>query len=264
MHRLAISRCPNDTFAFYALIHGKTSWSLPLEVSYGDIEELNRLCFEGRVHFSKVSFGAYLHLRDRFSLIDAGSALGSGCGPLVVASRHMPVVALKHKTIATPGCYTTASLLLKLLLGADVDTVEQSFDSIMPAVVRGDVDAGLIIHESRFTYQDHGLLSLIDLGDWWEKESGHPIPLGGIIADGSLPASLICEFNDALVESIDYAWAHWDEVLPYMQQHAQEMDADVMQKHVSLYVNAFTRSLGSTGHAAIDYLLSQARINDLI
>lgn len=263
MFHVAISPCPNDTFAFYGLIHGKTSWSGPLEVTYADIEELNKLCFSGKVHFCKISFGAFPYVCNKYQLLETGSALGFGCGPLVVARKHMPVSALKHRTIAIPGRYTTATLLLHLLLGGDVDTVAMSFDNIMPAVASGEVDAGLIIHESRFTYDRHKLVSLIDLGDWWERETGHAIPLGGIVAQKSIPADEIAAFDKALGESIDYARANREEVIPFMQKHAQEMEPEVMDNHVALYVNQFTRALGSEGRAAIDFLVEEAKRKDL-
>ncbi|MDJ0837018.1 MAG: 1,4-dihydroxy-6-naphthoate synthase [Acidobacteriota bacterium] len=264
MRRLAISPCPNDTFAFYALIHGKTDLAEIPRVSYADIEELNRLCFQGDIDFCKISFGAYLHLRDRFTLLEAGSALGFGCGPLVVAARDISLDVLKTKRIAIPGQHTTAAMLLRLMLGAELNTVEMVFDRIMPAVAAGEVDAGLIIHESRFTYAGHGLVSLVDLGDWWERTSGHPIPLGGIVARKDLPAQEIAAFDRALTQSVDYARAHAAETMPFMQSHAQEMEPRVMQSHVDLYVNDYTRALGARGREAINYLVEVARDKGLL
>jgi len=263
MHQLAISPCPNDTFAFFALLKGKTTWKEPLNLRFADIAELNTLCFGGDIQFCKVSFHAWLTLRDGFQLLDSGSALGFGCGPLVVSRTLKDPKDLVHGTIAIPGRFTTATLLLKLLLGKDLNLVEMRFDKIMPAVEAGEVDAGLIIHESRFTYQDHGLVSLIDLGDWWERETGHPIPLGGIVAARSLPQEIVTRFGHALRESIDYAWQNREEVTPFMQEHAQEMDLKVMQAHVDLYVNGYTRELGTEGRAAIDDLVNRARLAGL-
>jgi len=210
MTRLAISPCPNDTFAFYALLHGKTSLTDLPEVRYADIEELNRLCFAGEVDYCKISFGAWPALHDRYSLLDAGSALGFGCGPLLVAPAVVPLACLAQKRIAVPGIHTTATLLLKLMLDGEANLVEMAFDRIMPAVAEGSVDAGLIIHESRFTYADHGLVSLVDLGQWWEQTSGAAIPLGGIVAANHLPETDRAAFETALRESIDYAWSHPD------------------------------------------------------
>lgn len=263
MLKLAISPCPNDTFAFYALIKGKTSWREPLDVSFADIAELNTMCFNDEADFCKVSFHAYVLLRDRFQLLRSGSALGFGCGPLVVARYPMNPKNLAGGTIAVPGKHTTATLLLKLLLGKDLNLRVMRFDHIMPAVAAGEVDAGLIIHESRFTYHHHDLVSLMDLGDWWENESGHPIPLGGIVARKTLPEDVVEHFERALGESIDYAWENREEITGFMQTYAQEMDEGVMQAHVDLYVNGFTRDLGVEGRAAIEDLVKRSRLAGL-
>ena len=262
MH-LAISPCPNDTFAFYGLLHGKVACPAPEQTTYADIEELNRLCMEGAVDFCKISFGAYPEVRDRYQILDAGSALGFGCGPLVVARNEMTPEALSKTTIAVPGRHTTATLLLSLWLGKDLQLVLMPFDQIMPAVARGHVAAGLIIHESRFTFADHGLVSVMDLGAWWEGAFGLPIPLGGIAAKRSLGAATIKTFDSALSASIQYAWSHRQETIPFMQHHAQEMDPSVMARHVDLYVNQFTSDLGKQGRQAIEFLVTQARKRDL-
>lgn len=172
--------------------------------------------------------------------------------------------ALKQGTIAIPGTYTTAALLLKLWLGADLNLKVLRFDQIMPAVASGRADAGLIIHESRFTFGGHGLISLADLGDWWESQTGDAIPLGGIVARRSLDPNLIQNFDRCLRKSIDYAWQNLDEVTGFMKVHAQEMDLPVMHQHVALYVNERTRDLGGEGHAAIDRLFEKAREQGLL
>ena len=258
MYGLAISPCPNDTFAFYGLLHGKTGYEPELKTRFDDIEALNRLCFQGSIDFCKISFHAYVLLRDRYELLDCGSALGFGCGPLVVSKTFMAEEQLRSQRIAVPGRYTTATLLLKLLLGPDPDLVEMPFDHIMPAVAAGRVGAGLIIHESRFTYAEHGLTSVLDLGEWWERECGHPIPLGGIVARKSLGDAAIGNFDRALGRSIDYAWAHPEETESFMRLYAQEMAPDVMHRHVNLYVNRFTRGLGQEGRAAVAFLIEEA------
>lgn len=258
MHTLAISPCPNDTFAFYGLLHGKTSWQTPLETVFEDIEALNERCVAGNADFCKMSFGAFPAFQSSYALLDAGSALGFGCGPLVVARDTFSVEDLASKVIAIPGYQTTATLLLRLLIGRDADLRPMSFETIMPAVTFGEVDAGLIIHESRFTFTQVGLSQIIDLGAWWEETSGHAIPLGGIVARKALGEPKITAFDRALRESIDYAFANREEVVPFMQKHAQEMDRDVMDNHVALYVNDFTRSLGQQGRAAIDHLYQKA------
>ena len=257
MTTLAISPCPNDTFAFYGLLHDKVGHAVPETVTYADIEELNRMCLAGEVDFCKISFHAYALVRDRYTLLEAGSALGFGCGPLVVARPGMTAARLASGRIAIPGQLTTATLLFKLWLGPGPELVPMPFDRIMPAVAAGQVDAGLIIHESRFTFQKHGLISLVDLGAWWEEHSGHPIPLGGIVARRDLPEATITAFDAALARSIDYAHQHWDELVPYMQRHAQEMEPDVMKAHVELYVNRFTRALGTQGRTAVDFLVNE-------
>lgn len=247
------------------MLHGKTDFRIPIQTRFVDIEDLNRLCFKGdQVDICKVSFHAYLYLRDQYQLLNAGSALGHGCGPLVIAKRPMDREALKRATIAIPGQYTTAALLLKLWLGPQLNLQVMRFDKIMPAVATGRADAGLIIHESRFTYESHGLMSLIDLGDWWEETTGCAIPLGGIVARRSLEPELIRTFDHCLAESIDYAWEHGEEVNEFMTKHAQEMEPSVMRQHVALYVNERTRDLGAEGHAAIDTLFHKARERGLL
>lgn len=256
--RLAISPCPNDTYAFYGLLHAKTNYAMPLETRFADIEALNHLCMSGEVDFCKISFHTYLLIRDHYRLLKSGSALGFGCGPLVIAKKAMNPAELKGKRIAIPGPYTTATLLLQLWLGQNLNLVEKSFDEIMPAITKGEVDAGLIIHESRFTYARFGLVSLVDLGDWWEKETGTPIPLGGIVARKDLNEAEITAFENALQQSILYANRNPAEALPFMQKHAQEMEPEVMRKHVELYVNEYTLDLGIQGISAINALIERS------
>lgn len=265
MLKLAISPCPNDTFAFYALLHGKTSFQEPLDVQFADIEDLNQRCLEhSDIDIGKVSFHAYLYLKDRYHLLNAGSALGFGCGPLLVADSSISAEMLRQGTIAIPGRLTTATLLLKLWLGPDLNLKFMRFDRIMPAVAAGQVDAGLIIHESRFTYTECGLHCLVDLGEWWERETKCAIPLGGIVASRRLSDKRIAAFDHALGESIDYAWAHTPEVTAFMRDHAQEMALTVMQRHVALYVNSRTRDLGPVGLHAIETLFEKAEKLGLI
>lgn len=196
--------------------------------------------------------------------MNCGSALGHGCGPLLVAKHALDSHRIKKARIAIPGPLTTATLLLKLWLGCETQLYAMRFDRIMPAVASGEVDAGLIIHESRFTYQNHGLLKLVDLGDWWEQETGCAIPLGGIVARKALGHSVIEQVDQALGESIDYAWQNPGALRPFMRQHAQEMQDHVMDQHVALYVNQRTRDLGPNGRKAIDVLLEKAKAQGLI
>ena len=236
---LGYSPCPNDTFIFYGLVHGKISGAPVCEEVLEDIETLNSLALKGALDMTKISFHALAHLREQYCLLHAGGALGRGCGPLVVARGTVAPDELKNKTIAIPGQLTTAALLLRLFDTQIGQLQVMPFDKIMGATARGEVDAGVIIHESRFTYPEYGLEKVIDLGEWWEQSTGHPIPLGGILARRSLGAQQIGRIDRALKQSIEYAYAHPDEVRSYIQQHAQEMDEKVMQAHIDLYVNQF-------------------------
>ena len=208
----------------------------------------------------KVSFHAYGHLRDRYCLLRSGGALGRGCGPLVVARSAFAEESLSEKTVAIPGSLTTAALLVRLFAPAlrEANITVMPFHEIMPAVCNGRVDAGVIIHESRFTYQRHGLTQIVDLGEWWERETGHAIPLGGIAMRRDLGNSLIRRTEQALAASVDYAHVHPDTVWPTVRRHAQEMEDDVMRQHIALYVNDFTRDYGAEGEAAIRHLLDTA------
>src|SRR5690606_1566895 len=192
------------------------------------------------VDVCKVSYGALPHLLDRYTLLRSGGALGRGCGPLLVARRPLTRADLASATIAIPGVLTTANLLLRLY-GPEIPAGrEMVYSEIMPAVERGEVDAGLIIHESRFTYPEHGLVKVVDLGEWWEEETGAPIPLGGIVARTDLSAARIASIDAAIRASVEYAFAHPAASAEYVRRHAQEMDPAVMQRHIDLYVNDFT------------------------
>jgi 1,4-dihydroxy-6-naphthoate synthase len=199
-------------------------------------------------------------LRDRYYLLRSGGALGRGCGPLVVARTPFSQQELAGKTVAIPGALTTAALLVRLFAPelSDANITVMPFDRIMPAVCEGRVDAGVIIHESRFTYQRHGLTQIVDLGEWWERETGHAIPLGGILMRRDLGDELVRCTERTLAASVDYAFAHTDVVWPTVRRHAQEMEDDVMRQHIALYVNDFTRDYGVEGQAAIAYLLDTA------
>ncbi len=229
-----------------------------------DIETLNSMAFNGQLDATKISFHALAHLRDTYCLLHAGGALGRGCGPLVVAREDIAPDALRDKRIAIPGKMTTAALLLQLFDSEIDQLVVMPFHEIMSAVDSGRVDAGLIIHESRFTYPQHGLHSVIDLGTWWEESTGHPIPLGGILARRSLGRARIEVIDAALRASVDYAYAHPDTVRDYIRVHAQEMDEAVMQSHIDLYVNQYTLDYGLDGEAAIFDLMSRAEKAGLV
>jgi 1,4-dihydroxy-6-naphthoate synthase len=263
---LAYSPCPNDTFIFTAWVEGRLPHTPPVRERLEDIDTLNRLAGEGAVDVAKVSFNAFGHLRDRYCLLHAGGALGRGCGPLVVARPEglagdagaAGPEALAGARIAIPGRLTTAALLLRLYAPQARDLVVMPFHEIMAATRDGAVDAGLIIHESRFTYPRYGLRQVVDLGAWWEAETGHAIPLGGIAVRRDLGPDLIQRLDRALAASVAFAHAHPDAIWPAVRHHAQEMEDAVMRQHIDLYVNRFTTDYGPEGEAAIAYLLATA------
>lgn len=256
---LGFSPCPNDTFMFYPLVHdlvdtGGLSYRERLE----DVETLNQLALKGSLDVSKVSYHALGHIRDEYALLRSGSALGRGCGPLLVASNSLNPADLRGRTIAVPGRYTTALLLLRLFDPSLTNFIVMPFNEIMDAVLKGNADAGLIIHESRFTYQGYGLHKLLDLGEWWEAQTGLPIPLGGIVARRSLGPETIAAIERALQSGVEYARSHPDQAAHYIGEHAQEMSAQVCAAHIDLYVNDFSRDLGQEGIQAITELLQRA------
>lgn len=262
---LGFSPCPNDTFMFYPLVHGLVDTNgLVYRERLEDVETLNRLALKGELDISKVSYHALGHIRDEYALLRSGSALGRGCGPLLVAADKIDPAELRGKTIAVPGKYTTAKLLLRLFDPALDNFIVMPFNEIMDAVLSGNVDAGLIIHESRFTYHGFGLHKLLDLGEWWEGETGLPLPLGGIVARRSLGAATIAAVERALQDGVAYARTHPDEATHYIGEHAQEMSAEVCAAHIGLYVNEFSADLGDEGIAAIACLLQRAEQAGLI
>ena len=262
---LGFSPCPNDTFMFYPLVHGLIDLEGKVyQERLEDVETLNKLALAGELDVSKVSYHALGHIREQYALLRSGSALGRGCGPLLVAAEKIDPADLHGKTIAVPGRYTTALLLLRLF-DPDLDNfIVMPFNEIMDAVLRGNVDAGLIIHESRFTYQGFGLHKLLDLGEWWEEETGLPIPLGGIVARRSLGAETIAAVERALRAGVDYARTHPDEAARYIGEHAQEMSLEVCAAHIGLYVNDFSTDLGDEGVRAISCLFQRAEQAELI
>ena len=258
---IGYSPCPNDTYIFYGLAHQKISkpairFAEPL---LEDVETLNRWAMEKKLDVTKLSFHALGHVLDDYCVLATGSALGRGCGPLLVARSGFEINDLAGAKVAIPGKFTTANMLFRLFSPNSNTLQEMRFDTIMEAVASGEVDVGVIIHESRFTYADQGLICLQDLGQWWEESSGHPIPLGCIAAKRSLGAETIHSVDRAIAESIAIADGAPEQCVPYMRQHAQEMDLQVMQSHIGLYVNDYSRSLGSEGCAAIDAFLQRGR-----
>ncbi len=258
---LGYSPCPNDTYIFYGLTHGRVPLDgIELAVpELEDVESLNRRALEHSLDITKLSFHALGHVLDEYCVLSAGSALGRGCGPLLVAGSGFDREDLDYARIAIPGKLTTANLLFRMFAPGASHLVEMRFDEIMAAVASGRVDAGVIIHESRFTYAEQGLVCLQDLGSWWEETSGHPIPLGCIAARRSLGREVIMEIDRGIHDSIVWADRHQEECFPYIRQYAQEMDLKVMQSHIQLYVNDFSRALGEDGLVAIESFLRRGR-----
>ena len=261
---LGYSPSPNDTYIFHALARGKISGAPAFETILDDIETLNRLAVDGRLDVTKVSIHALGHLRDRYCLLHSGGALGRGCGPLVVAAGPVSPSGLAHEKIAIPGRLTTAALLLRLFDPSLDNLVVLPYHRIMDAVRKGEFGAGLIIHESRFTYPDFGLREVIDLGEWWERTTGHPIPLGGILARRDLGADRIHAIDQAVRESVEYAHAHADQVLRDILRNAPEMDASVARRFIDLYVNTYTLDFGPDGEAAIADVVARAETARII
>ncbi|MBT1072100.1 menaquinone biosynthesis family protein [Pelotalea chapellei] len=256
---LGFSPCPNDTFMFYPLVHGLVdTGGLSYRERLEDVETLNQLALGSELDVSKVSYHALGHIRDDYALLRSGSALGRGCGPLLVSAAEVNPTDLAGKTIAVPGRFTTALLLLRLFDPSLHNFIEMPFHEVMEAVLSGNADAGLIIHESRFTYQGYGLHKLLDLGEWWENETGLPIPLGGIVARRSLGKETVSAVERALGRGVEYARSHPDEAARYICEHAQEMSAEVCAAHINLYVNDFSADLGDEGVQAIRCLMERA------
>lgn len=259
---LAFSPCPNDCFMFDAMVHGRIDTEgLDFSVILADIEALNRAAFAGRPDVTKLSFHAYAYCADRYVLLDAGSALGRNCGPLLISKRPIgsEQVERGEVSVAIPGKYTTANFLCSLAFPAAQRKTEVLFSEIEPALLAEKFDAGVIIHENRFTYQAKGLRKIVDLGEFWEQETGSPIPLGGIVVKRSLPDDVKQTINRVMRRSVEYAFAHREASLPYVRAHAQEMSEEVMYQHIDLYVNEHSVDLGSDGRRAVQVLFDRAR-----
>jgi 1,4-dihydroxy-6-naphthoate synthase len=252
---LGFSSCPNDTFIFDAMIHHKIDTEcIEFECIIEDVEQLNRRAFEQQLDVTKISFNAFTHLVDHYVLLDSGAALGENCGPLVIAKKPLSMHQLEGKTIAIPGKNTTANLLLSLAFPQLQNKKEMLFSDIEQAVLKGEVDAGLIIHESRFTYAQKGLQKIMDLGEHWENTTASPTPLGGIIAHRKLNKELIEKINRVLHRSVAFAFANPKSGLEFIRLHSQEMSEEVMYQHIALYVNHYSLLLGAEGRKAIELL----------
>jgi 1,4-dihydroxy-6-naphthoate synthase len=260
---LAYSPCPNDTFIFAALTKGLLDGAPPVEAHLADIDELNAAAERGEYELVKVSYGALPYLTERYRILRSGGAVGRGCGPLLVARpENAPELFadVRQKRVAIPGERTTAFLLLQMALGGRPKHVERMrFDRIVPAVAEGKIEAGLIIHESRFTYRDAGLIAIVDLGQWWENFTLLPIPLGAILVRKDIPVDEARRLGEAIRGSLAFARANPGRVMPYVREHAVEMSDEVMRRHIDLYVNEFTDDLTDEGMQAVAALLSRAR-----
>ena len=266
-YTLAYSPCPNDTYVFSALTNGMLEGAPEVRVELADIDELNEAASRSAYELVKVSYGAIPYLTDRYRILRTGGALGRACGPLLVAR---PDRAPEHfsefagKRIAIPGERTTAFLLLQLALGRRPSSQVMRFDRIIDAVAKGEVDAGLIIHESRFTYRDAGLIAITDLGEWWEHLTLLPIPLGAILVRNDVDVEDARAIDAAIRASLAFARSNEERVMPYVREHAFEMNDDVIRKHIALYVNGFTNDLGTEGIEAVHSLFARAREAEIL
>lgn len=258
---LGYSPCPNDTFIFGALATGKVKTSgIEWEILLADVETLNEWALEGKLSASKISYHAYIYAQKQYILSRSGSALGRGCGPLLITTpQHQASLDMGKAVVAMPGKLTTAHLLSRLKYPGMQHVEQMVFSNIEQAVSDGTAEAGVIIHENRFTYQDRGLVSLQDLGAFWEEETGMPIPLGGIGIRRDLSLPIQRQIQRAIRASLDYAYANPDEIMPYVSEFAQEMDLGVMRQHIDLYVNSYSLDLGDEGMQAVHILLDKAR-----
>ncbi len=260
--RFGFSPCPNDTFAFWAAVHGEVDGGAPLEPVMADIEALNERAVRGDdpLEVTKLSLPALARCVDDYAVLGSGAALGFGVGPLVVArDPELSLERLADARVAVPGRHTTAFLLMSSLLPAPREVVAMRFDEVMPAVESGACDAGLVIHESRFTFGAHGLRELCDLGVLWEQETGGPLPLGVIAARRDLDPAVHDAVERSLRASVRFARAHPERPRPWIRSHAQEMADDVCDRHIALYVNDFSVDLGDVGRGAVDELLRRGR-----
>ena len=264
---LGFSPCPNDCFMFDAIVNRRIDLEgLEFEVRLADVESLNQAAFAGDTDVTKLSYHAYAYCTGDYVLLDAGSALGRNCGPLLISQRRISKdeVAAGGLRIAIPGKFTTANFLLGLAFPQAQDKTPLVFSDIEGALLDGRFDAGLIIHENRFTYETKGLRKIVDLGEYWEETTGAAIPLGGIVIKRSLPDEVKRRVNRVLRRSVEYAFANRAASLDYVRAHAQEMSEDVMYRHIDLYVNEYSVDLGKEGRRAVELLFEKAAATGII
>ena len=264
---LGFSPCPNDTFMFDAMVHGKIDTEdIQFDVVMTDVEELNKKAFKAGLDITKISFHAFAYVAHKYVLLDSGSALGKSCGPILISKYEMQnsKPEISNLKIAIPGKYTTANFLLSLAFPGAKNKTEMLFSEIEDAVIAGKADAGLIIHENRFTYQQKGLKKIIDLGEYWEDLTRLPIPLGGIVVKRNLPNNIQHKLNRIMQRSIEYAFRNPLSSKDFVKQHAQEMNDEVIMKHIRLYVNEYSFDLGDDGREAIQTLMRKAEKLNII
>ncbi len=262
---IGFSPCPNDTFIFDALVNGKIdSGEYQFKPLLADVEVLNQMAFTSGPDVTKLSLGAFSKASAEYIILDSGSALGKGVGPLLVSKLKIELADLKNIRVAIPGKNTTANLLLSIFNPEIVKKKEMLFSEIENAVLNGETDAGLLIHEGRFTYHERGLIKILDLGETWDAKMKMPLPLGCIAASRRLPAEMRTDVSNLIRKSILYAYEHPGTGHSYISEHAQEMKEEVMQQHIALYVNEFSVTLGAEGRTAIEFLLTQGMKTGLL
>jgi len=262
---LGFSPCPNDTFIFDAMVNGKIdTQGLTFDYVMEDVETLNRWADQGKLDITKLSYNSFLHNVQQYALLHSGSALGKGVGPLVIRKPGAEAIDMSTARIAIPGVATTANLLFTLAFPEAKNKEEVLFSEIEQAVLDNRYDAGLVIHESRFTYAKRGLEKIMDMGDWWEGAAQAAIPLGGIVMRRSLDPTLCATVDSIIRESLAYSWQHYPELSSFVTSNAQEMEEEVMRKHIDLYVNEYTTDLGTVGEQAINTLFRKAQDAGLI
>lgn len=259
MLRLGYSFCPNDTWIFYALTHGRIPWAEPVQQVLEDVETLNRWAGEGRLELTKVSYHALFHVLPNYAGLRSGGALGRGVGPILVAK---PGSRLSR--VATPGPWTTAHLLLQLARPDLSPLLSLRYDQLIPSLLQGDIDGAVLIHESRFAYQDYGLEGVLDLGQWWESESGLPLPLGVILARRDLGEARIQGLDQAIKASLEWSRQNPQASAEYIRQHAIELSPEIIERHIHTYVNDFSLEVGEEGEEAVLRLWEWARRRSLV
>jgi 1,4-dihydroxy-6-naphthoate synthase len=263
---IGFSPCPNDTFMLEALVHGRvgSKHAISWGVHIADVETLNHWALEEKLDVTKMSFGTWLRVQEKYTLLSSGAALGYGCGPLLIAKDPLTEEQVIRGPIAIPGEYTTANLLFSLRYPKAVNKIPMIFSEIESAILDGRAVAGVIIHENRFTYTRRGLTCLLDLGTYWEDLTGSPIPLGAFGIRNALGSDLATVSGSQIRASVEYAFAHREAVMPWVRKHAQEMEDAVMKAHIDTYVNDFSLDLGPEGRLAVDHLYSYASTHGLL